>query len=106
MQDNTSLPASIRQRLELAQQYLDQGQPQRAETVMQEMARALATAAPELCTLLMAGQMGYAGYQISNSERSTRTNRVEKKVWGMTIGEDIETVTTTRTTTTCYRLIK
>ena len=106
MKENTNLPASIRQRLELAQQYADRGQYNQADNVLQEMARSLASSAPELCALLMAGQMGYQGFDHTQSEQDVRTRRVEKRMMGVKYGEDVETTTTTRTTTVRYRLVK
>lgn len=91
MQDNTSLPASLRQRLELVQQHRDRGQPERAEAVMQEMARTLATSAPELCALLLAKQLGHTGFETTETERRERTRSFNGR--SMQIGRAFESET-------------
>ena len=106
MKENTSLPASIRERIELAQQYVDRGQYESADNVMKEMARTLASSAPELCALLIAAQMGNRGFQAIKAEATSTARRVERRAFGFCVGEDIETTSQSRTSTVTYRLLK
>lgn len=95
MKENRSLPASIEQRLALAEQYHEQGMPERAENVMQEMARTLASCAPEMCALLLAHQFGKSGFGHYTENVVTEETRIPVRRFGFPIGEDIVTKTTT-----------
>ena len=73
MHDNSVPAASIHHRLEMVQQALERGQPELAERLMQEMGLTLATTAPELCALLIAGVLGHIGFEATETERIERT---------------------------------
>ncbi len=105
MQDNTSLPASIRQRLELVQQHLDRGQPERAEAVMQEMARTLATTAPELAALLMARQMGHKAFQTEETQELRRQRQVSGRSRQLGRQHESESITEFRRVIRTVRLL-
>lgn len=106
MNELATLPASIRQRLELAQTLASQNRPQEAANVLSQVGAELARTHPELCALIAAAQMGYTRIDSIHSERTTGYERVEYKLFGFPIAEEWVPVTTTKTVMKSYRLSK
>ncbi len=101
---NISLPASVRRGLEQASQLQNQGRTNEANSVLQEMAKNVALSQPELAALLIAGQMGYEGFTLTDSTRDTRDNVIEKKILGITYAKDIDRTEVKKTITKTFRL--
>lgn len=106
MNENTTLPASVRERLELAQRHADAGDFRQADNVLREMARALASSAPELCALLMASQLGFEGYHTEFVDEDVNETRSPRRFLGIKYQEDIVTQTVTRRIVRTGRLIR
>lgn len=101
---NISLPASVRRGLEQATQLQNQGRTNEANLVLQEMAKNVALSQPELAALLIAGQMGYEGFTLTDSTRDFNDKVVAKKFLGVTYAKDTDRTETTRTVTKTFRL--
>lgn len=106
MHDLESLPLSIRQRYEQAQTLAEQGRPDQAQLVIQEMARTLASTAPELCTLLIAGMLGFNGIGYETEQRRTDRSVTVRTAFGIQIGEDVTTTTHVDTVRKSWTLIR
>ena len=81
-----------------------QGRPNEADNVLREMAKSIALSQPELAALLVAGQMGYEGFTLTDSTRDTRDNVIEKKILGITYAKDIDRTEVKKTITKTFRL--
>lgn len=104
MSELVTLPASLRQRLELAQSLATQNRPQEAAMVAHQAMAELARCQPDLCALLMAAEMGYHGISATTIEQRTTMERVTRTFLGFPIGEEWQPVTTTTMTTRTLRL--
>lgn len=105
----TSVPNSLRDQLERAQNLLSQSEYAesqgdhsvaivKAREGMQVL-RTLAASCPELATMLMAADMGHRGFELEMTERTDSYQLVERKFFGMSFGYDaINTPTMTRRT--------
>lgn len=111
-QDNsmlTSVPNSLRDQLERAQNLLTQSDYAeahgdhsvaivKAREGMQVL-RTLAASCPELATMLLAADMGHRGFELEMIERIDSYQLVERKLCGISFGhEAINTPTMTRRT--------
>lgn len=95
MKELTTLPTSIRQRLELAQSLADENRPQEARAVLAQAAVELSKIAPELGAVVQAAAMGAKGIAGRICERHTTMERVERRCFGFLMEEEwipIETV--------------
>lgn len=99
-----TLPNSLKTQLERAQNLL--AQSEHAENVgdhslaivkaregMQAVAQ-IAQRAPELAMLLLAGEMGYRGYEYETMERTESHQVIERKLFGISMGYDVVPLTT------------
>lgn len=93
MHDLESLPISIRQRYEQAQTLVEQGKPDQAQLVLQEMARTLASTEPMLCALFLAGSLGLSGIEKRVETRRTNTTETPRMLFGVQVGRDVTTTT-------------
>lgn len=106
-QDNTlaplvTLPNSLKLQLERAQNLLSQSEHAenigdhslalvKAREGMQAVI-AIAQRAPEQALLLLAGEMGYRGYEIETLERIDCHQLVERKFFGLSMGHEVVNV--------------
>lgn len=111
-QDNamlTSVPNSLRDQLERAQNLLSQSDSAdangnhslavvKAREGMQVL-RAIAQVCPELAALMVGAGMGHWGFEIESTERTDSYQLVERRLFGVPFGhETINTPTMTRRT--------
>ncbi|MBS1722964.1 MAG: hypothetical protein JSS66_08440 [Armatimonadetes bacterium] len=93
-----TVPRSLRERLEQVQALVSQGRPAEAETQLRAAETELARSRPDLYMILQAIRHGYRGIQFEDAEYNTYMQRVEKRWWGILVGEDWVPHTTTRRT--------
>lgn len=99
MKDLVSVPSSIRQRIEEAQNV-----PQhQLASAMAEAMRALAQASPDLFALLCASQMGKTELVGYETDTITEEFTDPRHFLGIKTGENVRTKTTTRTRTKTHR---
>jgi hypothetical protein len=103
MRDLVNLPASVRNQIERAHTLAQTGQPQAATNALQSALVELARSTPELAGLLMGTQMGFTQLTFTHTEEDVRTTRTPRQIFGITVGEDVSTVTTGRTVTRTIR---
>lgn len=99
MNDLTTLPSSVRYQLERAHEYAENGQMQAAERTVRDAVVTLASTNPELCGLLIALHLGYTDLTLTHTDEQTETTRTSKYAFGIRYGEDVVTVTKSKTTT-------
>jgi hypothetical protein len=108
-EDNTlapliSMPKSLKTQFERAQNLLNQSEHAenvgdhslavvKAREAMQAVGQ-IAQRAPELAMLLLAGDMGYSGYEIETIERIDRHEVIERKFLGISFGSEVVNVPT------------
>lgn len=98
MIETSTLPASIRQRLELAQTLSDDNRPRDAQAVFAEACVELAKTAPELCGVLVSSAVGKNGFFVKKREVTESVERIEYRVFGFLVQEDWKPIRTVRTT--------
>jgi ABC-type oligopeptide transport system substrate-binding subunit len=96
MSEIVSVPSSVRVRLEQAETLLAQNRPREAEAAFKAAGSELARTQPELATMLVAAQMGHRDIAAAIKEVKTTTERVERRVLGVKVGEQRVPKTTTR----------
>lgn len=109
-----TIPNSLKLQLERAQNLLAQSEHAedmgnhslavvKAREGMQAIAK-IAQYAPELGTLLLAGQMGFRGYQYDSEERVESYRVIERKFLGVEMGQRVvpTTTITRRTIRACF----
>lgn len=106
MKEAVSLPRSLRDRLDLAQDYLCEGRSGAADQVINNAMSDLARSSPELFTILMAIQHGYRGVRYENVEATTSMQRVEKRWCGFVVGESWTPHTTIKRTVKTISFLK
>lgn len=102
MHELLTLPASVRQRLELSE-----ATPQRGvdpEALWREAALALAREHPELLTLILGSKAGVTTVTHTRLEVNEYLERIERKFLGISLGEQFVPVTTRRTVTETWRV--
>lgn len=103
MHDNTLLPASIRQRLELAQSLMNENRPKDDRGVFAQACVELARTSPEMAAILMAAVAGKHEISWTSVEERHSIERVQHSIFGIPIAEEwiptTSRITTTRTIT-------
>ncbi|MHB8636064.1 MAG: hypothetical protein ACYC96_06295 [Fimbriimonadaceae bacterium] len=94
-----TLPASIRQRLELARELEAQHRPAEAANVAQNALYELARTSPSLCAALMAGQLGHRGIRRRVVEQTVTLVPIQQTFFGFSIGVSYHPRTETKTYT-------
>ena len=97
MNEIVNLPSSIKERLQEARSLAQSNRSSEAEQIVREAGRALATAHPEVCALLLAAEAGYRGIAAMHTESTTTTVRTEHKVLGVRACARTQTTTETKT---------
>ncbi len=99
-----TLPNSLHQQIQRAQDLLDQsddaaggGEFALAKEKAREGMRVLQIVAqshPEIGAVIFAGMMGYGGYEIEIVERVDNHQLVERKLFGLSMGQEVVNVPT------------
>ncbi len=105
MQNNTSLPASIRQTFDRYIAERDFGDPEEAELALREAATELAKASPKFAALVLtnappnvvalviASELGYNQITVTTVHAHRRIRNVERKVFGRRVSYEQSDVT-------------
>jgi len=99
-----TLPNTLKTQLERAQNLLAQSEHAedvgnhslavvKAREAMQAVSQ-IAQRAPELALLVLAGDMGYRGYEFETLERTESNQVIERKIFGISMGYDVVPITT------------
>lgn len=104
MNELATLPASIRQRLEMAQSLADRGRTAEAHGAYSEVLAVLARSSPDLCAVLLATLMGKNGVTSTTVEERHFVQRIEHTFLGILIAEEWVPMTTRTTSTRTIKL--
>ncbi len=110
-----SVPNSLRQQLERAQNLLSQSEEAesygdrslavvKAKEAMQVIQR-VAQQSPEIAALIILGDMGYRGFEVETVERVDRHQIVQHTFLGVTMGQEVVNVPTITRRTIRARLL-
>lgn len=104
MTDIVTVPKSILQRLEQVQTLNSQHRGAEANSVLAQTLVEIARSNPELCAVLIAAQMGHRQITLQQTVQSSTMVTSDRRIFGLTYGQDIKRTTTTTTTTRTIRL--
>ena len=86
MNDITTLPTSVRHRMEEAERLASSGRAAEAQQLAREAGRTLATTYPEACAVILAAEYGYRGLAATVTETTIKATRTDHVVLGVRVG--------------------
>jgi hypothetical protein len=90
--------------LEQVQTLSSQHRGAEASSVLTQTLVEIARSNPELCAALIAAQMGHRQITLQQTVQSSNMIATDRRIFGLTYGQDIKRTTTTTTTTRTIRL--